>query len=518
MKQLAGLKDSSCRSSSHSTAPVQTQKRFLQLDSFHLTRTLSLLERMDALAAAAGVGPFCDDSQWSFNGQMTPTSRGSTVFLPSALSINFLLSPPDSHGPPQAQKTDSLEKGENPCDVEEAVTTTQPSWSPFAASGIPSPTTSCQANVLRQRPVRSTCSEDSINPHPTADHTHKTYEESEGTTAGPPVAQPTLNFPRMSSFSSSSLPPAFGPLSSQHTADALQSFLRGRPPSLHELQKYQIQNSPYVLGSLLQPVSSSTTTFPSLGQLPGSVMLPGSFQNLLMQQQQQQALKQLWALSQLHPSFQNILQCLAPDVIPHNGVDTFLGVLSALSARSDLDHHVQLQQPATPDRAAQLEAILSRAESRAREDEEAKLRDSTKKRRLGNSDSPASYSSSRDRMKRRRKESNSSSADRCDDENECKSDIQNLKHEHDSKEAAFKRKQATPKQVVLLEQVFAVEPIPGSGTKLRLAEVLNMSPKRVTVWFKNKRARQKKQSAMLSGSPASSTGFLPSVVNPDPIS
>lgn len=60
------------------------------------------------------------------------------------------------------------------------------------------------------------------------------------------------------------------------------------------------------------------------------------------------------------------------------------------------------------------------------------------------------------------------------------------------KEVHHQRRHASPEQVVLLEQVFAVEPIPTSATKFRLSEVLDMSPKRVAVWFKNKRARQKK--------------------------
>jgi hypothetical protein len=60
------------------------------------------------------------------------------------------------------------------------------------------------------------------------------------------------------------------------------------------------------------------------------------------------------------------------------------------------------------------------------------------------------------------------------------------------REVHYQRRHASPEQVVLLEQVFAVEPIPTSATKFRLSEVLDMSPKRVAVWFKNKRARQKK--------------------------
>lgn len=60
------------------------------------------------------------------------------------------------------------------------------------------------------------------------------------------------------------------------------------------------------------------------------------------------------------------------------------------------------------------------------------------------------------------------------------------------KDIICKRRYASPKQVVLLEQVFAVEPFPTSATKSRLSKVLHMSPKCVAVWFKNKRARKKK--------------------------
>lgn len=59
-------------------------------------------------------------------------------------------------------------------------------------------------------------------------------------------------------------------------------------------------------------------------------------------------------------------------------------------------------------------------------------------------------------------------------------------------EVHYQRRHASPEQVELLEQVFAVEPSPTSGTRFRLSEVLDMSPKRLAVWFKNKRARQKK--------------------------
>jgi len=54
------------------------------------------------------------------------------------------------------------------------------------------------------------------------------------------------------------------------------------------------------------------------------------------------------------------------------------------------------------------------------------------------------------------------------------------------------RRQASAAQVALLEEIFAMEPIPTALTKARLSQLLDMPVKRVQVWFKNKRARHKK--------------------------
>lgn len=54
------------------------------------------------------------------------------------------------------------------------------------------------------------------------------------------------------------------------------------------------------------------------------------------------------------------------------------------------------------------------------------------------------------------------------------------------------RRQASSGQVGLLEEVFALEPIPTALTKARLSQLLDMPTKRIQIWFKNKRARQKK--------------------------
>jgi len=55
-----------------------------------------------------------------------------------------------------------------------------------------------------------------------------------------------------------------------------------------------------------------------------------------------------------------------------------------------------------------------------------------------------------------------------------------------------KRKRASPQQVALLENIFTVEPLPNTATKQRISQELGMTPRRVTIWFQNKRARLKK--------------------------
>jgi len=64
--------------------------------------------------------------------------------------------------------------------------------------------------------------------------------------------------------------------------------------------------------------------------------------------------------------------------------------------------------------------------------------------------------------------------------------------EDPTRSKTYKRRQASPKQVAILEQIFMLEPIPSSMTKVKLSRMLGMTPKRVQIWFKNKRARQKK--------------------------
>jgi uncharacterized membrane protein YgcG len=57
---------------------------------------------------------------------------------------------------------------------------------------------------------------------------------------------------------------------------------------------------------------------------------------------------------------------------------------------------------------------------------------------------------------------------------------------------AKKRKRVNAQQLAVLEECFAVDPMPNTLAKLKLAETLGMSPKRVQIWFQNKRARLKK--------------------------
>jgi hypothetical protein len=142
------------------------------------------------------------------------------------------------------------------------------------------------------------------------------------------------------------------------------------------------------------------------------------------------------------------------------------------------------------DRSAVLESILSRAEERNAQEARGGVK---REREPHPSDDHfyGGFSSNTERPNRpaKRRRTNRTSCSSDDEASSCRK--------------VAKRKPATPRQVVLLEQVFAVEPTPTSTTKLRLAEVLNMSPKRVTVWFKNKRARQKKKGIPLPNSSSS---------------
>jgi hypothetical protein len=281
---------------------------------------------------------------------------------------------------------------------------------------------------------------------------------------------------------------------------------------------------------------------------------------------QQQVFHQAMALAQLHPlplhQHHHHQLHISPPASVHRESSTALAPITP--ARS-LDRHVpnhQHQQHqhhdhqrhqsaglrAGGDRMSALESILARAERHAQEENARNLARGIKREksepRYGDDDyaSPSRL----DRIKRRRTDSNSSDSDYSpssagsqrrtqsdddehhhrgqptftssssgssddDEDDESGGGARRAAGKHQGvvgtgmREMLYKRRQASPKQVVLLEQVFAVEPIPTSATKLRLSEVLNMSPKRVTVWFKNKRARQKKKGIPLPNSCTTAT-------------
>jgi len=55
-----------------------------------------------------------------------------------------------------------------------------------------------------------------------------------------------------------------------------------------------------------------------------------------------------------------------------------------------------------------------------------------------------------------------------------------------------KRQRTNPEQLEILESVYKVEKLPGSELRKELAVKLKMTPRRVQVWFQNKRAKEKR--------------------------
>jgi len=55
-----------------------------------------------------------------------------------------------------------------------------------------------------------------------------------------------------------------------------------------------------------------------------------------------------------------------------------------------------------------------------------------------------------------------------------------------------KRQRTTPEQLEVLEKVYEKEKLPGSDLRKDLALKLKMTPRRVQVWFQNKRAKEKR--------------------------
>mmetsp|Transcript_146958 Transcript_146958/g.208366 ORF Transcript_146958/g.208366 Transcript_146958/m.208366 type:complete len:166 (-) Transcript_146958:133-630(-) len=59
-----------------------------------------------------------------------------------------------------------------------------------------------------------------------------------------------------------------------------------------------------------------------------------------------------------------------------------------------------------------------------------------------------------------------------------------------------KRHQTTPQQLRLLESIFAVNRTPDLALRTKLSGQLDMTPRRIQIWFQNKRAKMKKLKKM----------------------
>jgi hypothetical protein len=68
------------------------------------------------------------------------------------------------------------------------------------------------------------------------------------------------------------------------------------------------------------------------------------------------------------------------------------------------------------------------------------------------------------------------------------------KKEEDDEEISQpkKRQRTTPEQLEVLEKIYEKEKLPGSDLRKELALKLKMTPRRVQVWFQNKRAKEKR--------------------------
>jgi len=58
-----------------------------------------------------------------------------------------------------------------------------------------------------------------------------------------------------------------------------------------------------------------------------------------------------------------------------------------------------------------------------------------------------------------------------------------------------KRQRTSPEQLEILERVYEQERLPGLDLRKELAQKLKMTPRRVQVWFQNKRAKEKRMVA-----------------------
>ena len=68
------------------------------------------------------------------------------------------------------------------------------------------------------------------------------------------------------------------------------------------------------------------------------------------------------------------------------------------------------------------------------------------------------------------------------------------------------RRRINAKQLVVLEEVFATTRTPNRNLRTQLAEQLGMDPRRVQIWFQNKRARSKTKVEKIPNSPIVTPG------------
>ncbi len=310
-------------------------------------------------------------------------------------------------------------------------------------------------------------------------------------------------------WSSFSLPSPINPVTSPHKA-TLPVPMPITPPGalLVDLSRlFSLQVSPYLLSSVCPSATGTAATSAS-----SSSSLVG-LQTVLTQPGLQPSPQDPGYLPSLRLQQHAFPQAMAP------------ALLLPLQHRQQPQPTCRPQPPLSHqtvagDGTSDLEWILSRAEQLAQEKKDARhqacRREKSephygapriKRRRTSSPKGRDDYSpdgggqrqstSGDDRHGRPFCSSSSGSSDNDDDHDE--RDSSSIRGSSQAgvmgiggKEILCQRRQASPKQVVLLERVFAAEPFPTSATKRRLSEVLRMSPKRVAVWFKNKRARKKK--------------------------
>jgi len=65
-----------------------------------------------------------------------------------------------------------------------------------------------------------------------------------------------------------------------------------------------------------------------------------------------------------------------------------------------------------------------------------------------------------------------------------------------------KRERVTQEQKMVLETVFITQKLPSYQLRDQLSQTLGMSPKRVQVWFQNKRAKLKKNEEFTESVPS----------------